>query len=41
VFEGSVEVVNAQQSKVYSLAKEFGGIKADATNGKRYVMLCC
>jgi len=35
VFEGSKETVAAQQKKVYSLAKQNGGIKADATNGKR------
>lgn len=38
VFEGSKEVVASQQAKVYSLAKEFGGVKADATNGKRYLL---
>jgi len=35
VFEGSKETVTAQQKKVYALAKEHGGVKADATNGKR------
>jgi alkyldihydroxyacetonephosphate synthase len=35
VFEGSKEVVQAQQAKVYQIAKKYNGIKADAENGKR------
>jgi len=35
VFEGSKDQVNAQQKKIYSIAKKYGGIKADAANGIR------
>jgi len=35
VFEGSKEVVKAQEKAVYAIAKQFNGLKADAENGKR------
>jgi len=35
VFEGNKEDVKAQEKKVYAIAKQFGGLKADAENGKR------
>lgn len=35
VFEGTKEVVKAQEKKVFAIAKQFSGLKADAENGRR------
>eukprot|EP01126_Amoeba_proteus_P045229 TRINITY_DN5054_c0_g1_i12.p1 TRINITY_DN5054_c0_g1~~TRINITY_DN5054_c0_g1_i12.p1 ORF type:complete len:525 (-),score=106.40 TRINITY_DN5054_c0_g1_i12:119-1693(-) len=35
LFEGTPDLVKAQQAKVYALAKLHNGVKADAENGKR------
>lgn len=35
VFEGSRDVVQQQQAKIYQIAKKHSGVKADAENGKR------
>ena len=35
LFEGSAEITNGQQQKVYEIVKKHGGIPAGETNGKR------